>query len=131
MRILLLTALIFLLPSGLQAQDILDAPICTQIVNEADYTVRGSIATARSTYTDPNDSTRDGTQARHSANFMLKPGERWDVCSSGPFYEGQRLELTLRTLIPVFECQTALIAPIVIRSHRDENGTLKTWAECF
>ncbi len=121
----------FFLPAPALAQEILDSPICTQIVNEAEYTVRGTIATAGSTYSDPNDPVKDGTQARHSVNFKLEQGERWDVCSSGPFFPGQRLELTLRTLFPIFECRTSLVAPIVIRSERDANGDLKTWAECF
>lgn len=125
----ILSGFLFSVPA--QAQEILDSPICTQIVNEADYTVRGTISTAESNYSDSSDPVKDGTQARHSVNFKLEPGERWDVCSSGPFYPGQKLELMLRTLIPVFECQTSLVAPIVIKSERDANGDLKTWADCF
>lgn len=129
--LILLFCCAFFLPLPVRAKEILSSPICTQIINEADYTVRGSVATAESNYSDPDDIIKDGTQARHFVNFKLEPNERWDVCSSGPFFPGQRLELTLRTLIPIFECRTALVAPIIIRSARDENGDLKTWADCF
>lgn len=114
-------ALLFLQPAA--AQEITPYPLCTQIVNEANYAVRGTLSTARG-------QTPDGAPIWHSSNFRLLPGERQDVCSSGPFYEGQRLELTLRTVIPVFECRTSLSAPIVIESAVMENGERKTWASC-
>ena len=113
------------------AQNVTELPICTQIINEADYTVRGTILTATADYDDPSDSLKDGTSARHTANFKLAPGEKMDVCSQGPFYEGQRLDLQLRTLIPIFECRTALTGPITIQSEIDADGQRKTWATCY
>jgi hypothetical protein len=106
------------------AQEITPYPICTQIINEADYAVRGTLSTARG-------ETPEGEPILHSSNFRLLPGERQDICSSGPFYEGQRLELTLRTVIPVFECRTALTASIIIESAIMDNGERKTWASCY
>lgn len=114
-----------------QAQEVTNYPICSQIINEADHSVRGSISTARSNYTNEGNSLTDGTQARHSSNFNLAPFERMDICSSGPFYEGRRLELTLRTLIPVFNCYTSLDAPIIINSKRDADGELRIFATCY
>ena len=122
-------SLIWALPA--KAQDISPYPLCADLVNESEYQARGSINTASAIYEDPNDSLKDGTRARHSVNFKIDPGEKYHICSTGPFFAGQKVELVLRTLVPVFDCYTSLIAPIVIKSERDENGEFRTWAECF
>lgn len=112
------------------AQDVTDTPICTQIINEGEYSVRGTIATARAIYEGSDDDVLNGTLARHEENFNIPPQGRWDVCSRGPFYEGKRLELTIRSLIPLFTCQTNLYEPIIIRDMRDSAGEYKVWATC-
>lgn len=131
MRIPLFILAIFFISAPAWAQDVTTTPICTQIINEADYTVRGTISTASATYEGSSETVLNGTEARHTANFRIESGGRWDICSTGPFYEGQMLELTIRTLIPIFECRTALYAPIYIRSERTPDGELKTWADCL
>lgn len=111
-------------------QDVTPYPLCTQIVNETDYTVRGSVSTDTATYEGSDDETLNGTQARHMANFRIEPQGAWDICSQGPFFEGKRVELTLRTLIPVFACRTALTDTIYIRDTRTEDGEYQVFATC-
>lgn len=132
MRFFLLMACFVVMSSAVYAQDnITAAPICGKLVNVSEYTVRGSIATDRTVYNDPNDPVRDGTMSRHQSNFVLKPGEKFDVCSTGPFYPGMKLELMLRTLVPVFTCKTALGGDILIKGEYGEDGQYKSWAECL
>ena len=98
-----LTALIFAAPAG--AQQYGGEPACSVIRNLSDFTLYGDVRTDRTP-------TADGTLASHEKTFRLKAGEEVQVCSTGPFFEGGTVELTLRTLIPVFTCRTQLGAPI-------------------
>lgn len=111
-------------------------PICFIVRNEAPYRVYGQFSTEY--YTAP-----DGTKARHTGTFRLEKGgskhpeegyftDRSEFCSSGPFYPGRQLELTLRTLIPIFSCKTNIeLGEIVIKGKRNQDGTTKTWAICY
>lgn len=130
-RFLLIFIPAFLIVHPIYAQDVSPYPLCADLVNESDYTARGTINTASAVYKDAEDSLKDGTRARHSVNFKIDPGEKQQICSTGPFFEGRKVELVLRTLVPVFDCYTSLIAPIVIKSERDADGEFRTWAECF
>jgi hypothetical protein len=118
--------------------DIVEAPICFALRNTADYTVFGKFSTAK--YTRP-----DGVVTRHRSNFRLEPagsvdektGEKTDrseYCTYGPFLPDRQLILTIRTLVPVFECNTRVDTgqEIVIKGARkaDDSG-VDTWAECF
>lgn len=120
------------------AQEITQEPICFMVKNTAPYKVYGSFVTDY--YTRP-----DGVRARHTSNFRLDaageidpkegyPTDRAEFCSYGPFYEGRKLELVIRTLVPIFSCKTAVeLGEIVIKGMRKEppeSGT-KTWAECL
>jgi len=115
--------------------DIVAEPLCFEVVNEAPYSVYGDFST--DLYTRP-----DGIRARHRSNFRLAAGgtlgpggaqaDRAEFCSYGPFLEGRKLELTLRTLVPTFSCRTRVDAgPIVIKGFRQPEGGTKTWAECY
>lgn len=118
------------------AQEITPQPICFTVRNEAPYRVYGEIST--NYVTSP-----DGTKVRHTGTFRLeKPdthhkikGHPLDVsefCSSGPFYPGRQLELTLRTLLPTFSCKTNIeVGEIVIKGHKKKEGGTKTWAVCY
>lgn len=129
----------FFLPGPAIAQnsgkDIVREPICFLVVNEAPYSVFGNFGTDQ--FTRP-----DGIDAHHRANFRLEPAgtmhedgyplDRSEFCSYGPFYEGRKLELTLRTLIPIFSCKTRIDqGPIVIKGKKQDDGTVETWAECY
>ena len=123
-------------PAPIMAQEVLSSPICVNIRNEAPYRVYGQVATDY--YTTP-----DGTKARHTGTFRLEKKDTYDkkrdlltdrtqICSSGPFYPGRQLELTLRTLIPIFSCKTSIeYGEIVIQGQIKKDGTSKTWVNCF
>ncbi len=128
--------LIISVAPGAQAQDISAEPICFELINEAPYRVYGTFNT--DLYTRP-----DGKRARHRSNFRLDPPgavhkteghplDRAEFCSYGPFYPGGKLELTIRTLVPVFACQTRIDqGPIVISGYRKPEGGAVTTAACF
>lgn len=100
-------------------------PLCGKIVNESGYKIYGSIST-------PIAGERQGVKARHQASLRLDPGEKLDVCSEGPFYDGQRLELTLRSLFPIFSCKTQIGGrTITIRSEPRPQGGVKFYADCY
>lgn len=131
---------ILILPQAAAAQnenlDIVSDPICFAVRNEAPYKIYGNFATDM--FTNP-----DGIKAHHRSNFRLdeagakdektgEPTDRAEFCSYGPFYPGRKLELTLRTLFPVFSCQTKIDqGEIVIHGHRKPEGGAETWADCF
>ena len=104
--------------------EVTQQPVCFEIRNTMDYTVYGSFVTAA--YTAP-----EGVTARHHSNFRLAPRHYAQFCSTGPFYPGRKLDLQLRTLIPVFECRTAIGAPIVIRGEKREDGGTRIVADCL
>lgn len=121
------------------AQDIVPEPICFLVINEAPHKAYGHIGT--DLYTTP-----DGVSARHRSNFRLDaagsvhedegyPTDRAEFCSYGPFYPGRKLEFVLRTLFPIFSCQTRIDqGPIIIKSKPKEDspmGGYDVWAECF
>ncbi|MGH1377821.1 MAG: hypothetical protein ACRBB3_03280 [Alphaproteobacteria bacterium] len=122
--------------SPAHSQEITSQPICFTIRNEAPYKVYGEISTDYAT-------APDGTKARHTGTFRLEePGTRdkdkghpldvSEFCSSGPFYPGRQLELTIRTLLPIFSCKTNIeVGEIVIKGHRKKEGGTKTWAVCY
>jgi hypothetical protein len=110
--------------SAMPEGEILDQPICFNIINKAPYSVFGSFNT--STYT-----TDDGIKARHHSNFHLNEKQQAEFCTYGPFYEGRKLELVLRTLVPVFSCKTAVTGDIVIQGRRKPEGGTDTWAVCL
>lgn len=106
------------------AGEILDEAVCFNVVNKAPYTVFGSFVT--DTYTED-----DGTSARHRSNFRLNENEQAEFCTYGPFYEGRKLEMVIRTLVPVFSCKTAITGDIVIQGRRKPEGGTETWAVCL
>jgi len=120
-----------------KAQDITTEPICFVVRNTADYKVYGSFVTDYYT-------AEDGTRARHSSNFRREakgtiheekgyPLDVAEFCSYGPFFEGRKLDMVLRTFVPIFECRTSVeLGEIIIKGQRkaDDSG-VKTWAECY
>jgi len=118
------------------AQEITSQPICFTVRNEAPYRVYGEIGTDRI-------ANADGQKIRHTGTFRLeKPGtvdpetgypkDVSEFCSSGPFFPGRQLNLTLRSLFPIFECRTSVeLGEVVIKGQVNEDGTSKTWAVCY
>ena len=118
------------------AQEITASPICFTLRNEAPYRVYGEVSTDH--YTAP-----DGTKARHVGTFRLEkagtthkekgyPMDVSEFCSSGPFYPGRQLEITLRTLVPTFSCKSNIeLGEIVIKGKRNKDGGTKSWIVCY
>jgi hypothetical protein len=115
--------------------DVVSDPVCFTVKNEAPYKVYGNFITDY--YTAP-----DGSRARHRSNFRLdepgskdaegNPADAAEFCSYGPFLPGRKLELVLRTLVPIFNCQTRIDqGPIVIKGFRKPEGGTETYAECY
>lgn len=126
-------ALAFLLSPAGARSEILAEPICFGVINEAPYTVLGSVSTDYYT-------TSEGRKARHVSNFRLsaEQAEEKDYptavefCSYGPFYPGRKLEIVLRTLIPIFNCKTRVDqGPLIVKGYRKPEGGTETWIECF
>lgn len=104
--------------------EVLDKPICFNVLNKAPYTVVGEFST--NIY-----KTKEGIEAKHRANFRLEAGKQTNFCSLGPFFAGRKLDLTLRSLIPLFSCRTAITGDIVIYGRRKDEGGTDTWAACL
>ncbi len=95
---------------------------CFRLVNQTQGTVHGQVATAP-----------DGDIAPQRMNFTLTPdGDTvaLKVCSEGPFFEGDRLRLVLRTLMPVFECKTIAQGDVIVERLPTEDGRTKLFARC-
>ncbi|MCK5284973.1 MAG: hypothetical protein KAJ86_05245 [Alphaproteobacteria bacterium] len=132
---LLIFIALYLLPVSVQSQRIVNEPICFQVINEAPYKIYGRFSTDR--YIRP-----DGIKTRHRSNFRLEeagsvheegyPIDRAEFCSYGPFYPEFKLDLTLRTLVPIFDCRTRIDqGAIIIQGRRKPEGGTETKAICF
>ena len=104
--------------------EIVATPICFNVINKAPYTVMGGFST--NVY-----KTKDGIETRHRANFRLEKEQQTNFCSEGPFYAGRKLDLVLKSLIPLFSCRTAITGDIIIYGREKEEGGTDTWAACL
>lgn len=99
-------------------------PICGMLTNRSDQTIMGTISTA-------SQKIATGDDVKHRSNFRLSAGEKKEFCTTGPFYEGRRLELVLRTIIPLFSCKTKLGQEIFLDVQSQEGGFRKLSATCL
>lgn len=114
----------FALPAHAKDGEVSKQPICFELRNTASYRVYGTISTDY--YTTP-----DGQRAKHHSNFRLEPNNFAKICSTGPFFDGNKLDIQIRTLVPIFECRTALTGPLIIRSEKPEGKPTRTWIDCI
>lgn len=103
--------------------EVLSAPQCFRLINRAPYMVMGALYT--NYYVDDK-----RQRARHTSNFRLEPGQSQPYCSYGPFYPGRKLDLVIRSFVPVFSCRTKIDADIEIMGEMKPGGGSKTWAVC-
>lgn len=94
---------------------------CATLRNAAGQEVMGVIRTDQFIY--------KGKLDRHEGNFNLKDDETVTICSTGPFFEGYKVELTIRTIMPLFSCKTRLSGEIVIR-RKEQDGFNVLYADC-
>lgn len=112
-------------PHAVQAMDLISpTPHCAIIENTTEFTIFGSI---RSEY----GTTSSGEKRRHEANFRLAPDKKQEVCVTGPFFPGYQVELSLKTLIPIFSCKTRLKGTIEIRSEKRDDDSNRIYALCL
>lgn len=116
--------------------DVTEEPICFTLINEAPYSAQGRVTTAEYMRA-------DGIVTRHRSNFKLDaagtinpesgfPTDRAEFCSYGPFMAHRSLEVDLRTLFPVFACQSRVDqGDLIIKGFRKREGGAKTWIECY
>lgn len=104
--------------------EVTSQPICFNLVSEASNNIYGRVMT---NYFE----TADGQRSRHRSNFRLEPGMSHEVCTSGPFFEGRKVEIVIQTFVPVFNCKTGISRDIIFKDERNSEGTLKSWAECI
>ncbi len=110
--------------TGGKRGEITAKPICSKLTNRSDQTIMGTLSTAPQRI-------ESGDMVRHQDNFKLIAGASKEFCASGPFYEGQRLELTLRTLIPLFSCKTKINREILLYAEEDLDGVKRLSADCY
>ena len=130
MRIFMMILLLLTVPAFAQTSategkegELLPQPLCTYLINRSDQTIIGTISTASQTLP-------SGDSVKHRSNFKLAAGAREQICAAGPFYEGRRLELVIRTLIPLFSCKTKLDQEIFLDSLPQPGGFRKLSATC-
>ena len=103
--------------------EITPAPICTQLINRSEQEIMGTIAMSPQAL-------ESGDIAPIRDNFKLSPKEEINVCSTGPFLAGRKVNLVLRTLIPPFECETTLNSPIYLDVITTKTGFRTLSATC-
>ncbi len=111
----------WLAPFAANAGDVTPFKECATLRNAANQEVLGVIKTDQFKY--------KGQMVRHEGVFDLQDGETAEICSTGPFFPGYKVELTIRTIMPLFSCKTRLSGEIVLRS-RDEGDTRVLYADC-
>ncbi|MCB1558575.1 MAG: hypothetical protein KDJ50_06600 [Alphaproteobacteria bacterium] len=119
--ILIATCVFF--PIETKAGDVTPFDECANLRNMSNQTIMGVVRTA------PFKSTV-GEVERHEGSFRLEPDEIATICSQGPFYDGYRVELIIRTIIPLFTCKTRLSGDIYLRKTETEDGITKLYADC-
>jgi hypothetical protein len=113
------------MPSREPAGEITSSPICGKLKNRSEQTIMGTMATK-------SQKIASGDLVAHQENFKLKAGEEREFCAAGPFFEGRRLELTLRTVIPLFSCYTKIDREIFLDAKPDKPGGFKKLsATCY
>lgn len=119
----LLLAITLLVPVGVQAGEVTPFNECATLRNMSGQTIMGVVRTAQFKST-------TGSVQRHEGTFRLEPEETAQVCSQGPFYDGYRVELVIRTIIPLFTCKTRLSGDIYLRKTETKEGITKLYADC-
>lgn len=98
-------------------------PQCATLVNTADVRIYGTVRSDY--YTD-----EAGVKRRHEVQFRLEPKGDQQICSTGPFYAGYTVALSLRTLMPVFQCKTRLAGKIYLHADKQPDESTKLYADC-
>ncbi len=120
-----LLALLFLIvPVSAQAGELYSPePQCAIIHNETKGTAFVAIRT--DFYAKP-----DGSKSYYEEVLHLKPDEKRQVCAKGPFYEGYKVSLIVKSLFPLYDCKTKLAGTIPVREKLKPEGGRDVYAVC-
>ncbi len=73
---------------------------------------------------------KDGSKERFQSTLRLDPKVAQEICAKGPFFPNFQVDLTIRTLIPIFSCKTKLSGEIAITASPRDDGSQKFQAVC-
>lgn len=116
-------SLFMILTLPAHAQLLSEEPLCLKIVNAVGNEVLGHIETAE--YYDEN-----GSLSWHKSNFRLAIDAEQDVCSTGPFFDGYKLRVVVKTLIPLYSCLTEMNHTITITRQENAQGIKELVMDC-
>ena len=122
MRLALICLFLITMSAPTMAADVTPFRECANLINSANQQVLGVVRTDKFKYR--------GQIIRHEKTFNLQDGESVVVCSTGPFYPGYKVELTIRTIMPLFSCKTRLSGDIMLRSRKEKSGITTLYADC-
>jgi hypothetical protein len=112
------------IPFAAQAEEIyLQEPQCAVIKNDTKQKQFVSIRTDY--YAKP-----DGSRSYFEEVLHLEPDQDQEVCVKGPFLPGYKVTLTVKSFIPLFECDTKLAGEISIQEKETEKGGHEIFANC-
>lgn len=124
MRLFIISVLVIaFLNTPAQAQLISEQPLCVTLYNNSENEILGHIETA--SYTD-----LENNISQHISGFKIAPMQRQDFCSTGPFFEGYKLRLVLKTSMPLYSCLIETGREITMSSERDETSGWILSADC-
>lgn len=123
MRILLFLFLL-IFSGSVQAQELYaPTPQCAQIKNETKDDALVEIRTDYYLH-------ENGAKDYYETILRLKPDESREVCAKGPFYPDYKVNLTIKSLFPLFDCRTKLTGEIPIRERKAAGGGRDFYAVC-
>ena len=120
---LILLLLIFLCAAPAQAQTFTDTPLCLTLDNKTGDAVLGHIETAE--YRDDH-----GKQSWHRHNFRIPKEESQEVCSTGPFFDDQKLRVVVKTIMPLYTCLTSMGGTVTITREPNQYGFKMLMMDC-
>jgi hypothetical protein len=100
-----------------------EKPLCSIMHNDSERTV--FIAVRTNYFIAPN-----GEKNRHEASLRLEPMQKQQVCAQGPFYDDYRVEIILRTIIPLFDCKTKLGDDLRITQTKQKDNVVTLSMNC-
>lgn len=122
-RLWLIFAFLLFTSHPATAQLISPEPLCVQLVNTTNGEVLGHVETTE--YHDP-----EGNLSWHRSNFRLEANGEQEVCSTGPFFEGYRLRVVVKTIMPLYSCLTEMNRVIHIERRMSDIGINELVMDC-
>lgn len=100
--------------------------ICFTVENETDGAIYAQVIT--NYYQQP-----DGNWGTHRHNFRSIPGEKYPVCTTGPFFEDRKIKIQVKSLIPILTCYFDLEdggKTLSFFKKITDDDVVRLWANC-